>query len=102
MPNDRTTLKVTNWDPANGLSLNLRTDVKMFDPTLATGWDGEGVADFFDTLELLAIQLVDENDQPIPGVTLTTCLADHLACRVDQALQNETPRFVELLEAVGN
>ena len=29
------------------------------------------MADFSDTLEIVAIQLLDENDDPIPGVTLT-------------------------------
>lgn len=70
-PSERRTVKVINWDLAEGLSLVLRSDVKMMNPDLLTGWDGEGVADFYDTLELLSIQLVDENDQPIPGVTLT-------------------------------
>ncbi len=70
-PSSQQQIKVTDWDPATGFSLVLRSDVKMFNPDEVTGWDGEGVADFYDTLELLAVQLLDADDQPIPGVTLT-------------------------------
>lgn len=70
-PKSQQTLKVTNWDPAGGFSLALRSDVQMLNPTQVTGWDGEGEAEFYDTLELLAVQLVDADDHPIPGVTLT-------------------------------
>ncbi len=71
LPKSQQSIKVTNWDPTTGFSLVLRSDVKMLNPMSATGWDGEGEAEFFDTLELLAVQLVDADDQPIPGVTLT-------------------------------
>ncbi|MEO6027619.1 MAG: hypothetical protein ABIR79_12195 [Candidatus Binatia bacterium] len=71
LPSSQQTIKVTNWNPTDGFSLDLRSDVKMFNPDALTGWDGEGIAEFYDTLELLSVQLVDGDDVPIPGVTLT-------------------------------
>ncbi len=65
-------VKVSGWDPSQGFRLSLRADVAAVAPFgTPAGWDAEVVADFADTLELLAIQLLDENDDPIPGVTLT-------------------------------
>ena len=34
---------------------------------MVNGYDGSAATDFFDTLEILAIQPLDEHDQPIPG-----------------------------------
>lgn len=34
---------------------------------MVSGYDGSAATDFFDTLEILAIQPLDEHDQPIPG-----------------------------------
>ena len=63
---------VTDWTPSQGFVLTLRSDVAAVAPFgTPGGWDAEVVADFSDTLEVLAIQLLDENDDPIPGVTLT-------------------------------
>jgi len=63
---------VTDWIPSQGFSLILRSDVAAVAPFgHPGGWDAEVVADFSDTLEIVAIQLLDENDNPIPGVTLT-------------------------------
>jgi hypothetical protein len=63
---------VTDWAPSDGFRLTLRSDVAAVAPFgTPGGWDAEVVADFADTLEVLAIQLLDENGDPIPGVTLT-------------------------------
>jgi hypothetical protein len=63
---------VTDWTPSQGFVLRLRSDVAAVAPFgTPGGWDAEVVADFADTLEVLAIQLLDENGDPIPGVTLT-------------------------------
>jgi hypothetical protein len=63
---------VEDWNPAQGFRLRLRSDVGAnvaFNGP--SGWDAEVVADFADTLEVVAIQILDENEVPIPGVTLT-------------------------------
>jgi hypothetical protein len=70
------TLKVTDFDPASTFIVTMRSDVSFTAPDGASGYDVDVVADFYDTLEVLAIQLRDENDQPIPGVTLTFSDAD--------------------------
>jgi len=63
---------VTDWTPSQGFVLNLRSDVAAVAPFgTPGGWDAEVVADFADTLEILAIELLDENGDPMPGVTLT-------------------------------
>ena len=63
---------VADWTPSQGFALMLRADVAAVAPFgTPGGWDAEVVADFADTLEVLAIQLLDENGDPIPGVTLT-------------------------------
>ena len=49
------------------LSLSLRVDANVGAPTTVSGYDGSAATDFFDTLEILAIQPLDEHDQPIPG-----------------------------------
>ena len=65
-------LVVHHFNPSDGFRLNLRADVAAGAPFgTGGGWDAEVVADFADTMELLAIQLLDENDDPIPGVMLT-------------------------------
>ena len=48
------------------LSLSLRVDATVGAPTTVSGYDGSAATDFFDTLEILAIQPLDEHDQPIP------------------------------------
>ena len=55
--------------PFNGgnLSLSLRVDADVGAPTTVSGYNGSAATDFFDTLEILAIQPLDEHDQPIPG-----------------------------------
>lgn len=63
---------VSDWTPSQGFVLNLRSDVAAVAPFgTPGGWDAEVVADFADTLEILAIQVLDENGDPMPGVTLT-------------------------------
>jgi hypothetical protein len=63
---------VTDWMPSQGFVLRLRSDVAAVAPFgTPGGWDAEVVADFADTLEVLAIQVLDENGDPMPGVTLT-------------------------------
>jgi hypothetical protein len=52
---------------SGNLSLSLRVDAKAGAPTMVSGYDGSAATDFFDTLEILAIQPLDEHDQPIPG-----------------------------------
>lgn len=64
-------MKVEDWHVGSGFYPKLRSDVLMLNPLGKSGWDAEVVADFADTLELLTIQLLDENDQPIPNVHLT-------------------------------
>ena len=55
--------------PLNGgnVSLSLRVDATVGAPTMVSGYDGSAATDFFDTLEILALQPLDEHDQPIPG-----------------------------------
>ena len=62
-------VKVDHWDPSAGFQLDLRADVSIVTHT-ASGYDAEVVADFGDTVELLAIQLLDDQGQPIPNVSL--------------------------------
>lgn len=65
-------LTVDDWVPSQGFRLNLRSDVAAVAPFgHPGGWDAEVVAEFADTLEVLAIQILDENDDPIPGIALT-------------------------------
>jgi len=65
-------LVVTGWTPSQGFRVRLRSDVAAVAPFgTPGGWDAEVVADFADTLEILAIEVLDENDVPIPGVQLT-------------------------------
>jgi hypothetical protein len=65
------TVLVEDFNPTLGFALMLRSDVAAVGFGVADGWDAEVVADFADTLEVLAIELQDENGVPIPGVTLT-------------------------------
>jgi hypothetical protein len=64
-------IKLPNWD-GKYLTLTLRTDARVGNPQpgVLTGWDAEMIADFSDTLELLAIALHDADDQPIPGAAV--------------------------------
>jgi len=71
LPKEIVQVKVEDWNVSSGFYLRLRSDVGITNFPGKTGWDAEVVADFADTLELLAIQLLDENDQPIPNVHLT-------------------------------
>lgn len=64
-------VKVPNFDPAGGLVLSLRVDAAIANPQGASGYDAAAVADYSDTLELLAIEPRDANDQPIPGAYYT-------------------------------
>jgi|GEM_PF-5519504 len=65
-------ITVTDWTPSSGFYLTLRSDVAAVAPGgHPGGWDAEVVADFTDTLELLAIQVLDENGDPMPDVVLT-------------------------------
>ena len=64
-------LVVHQFRLSDGFRVNLRSDVAAVAPFGTSGYDAEVIADFADTLELLAIQLLDENDDPIPGVALT-------------------------------
>jgi hypothetical protein len=63
--------QVPGWD-GQYLTLTLRSDARVTNPQpgVITGWDAEMIADFSDTLELLAIELHDVDDQPIPGAEL--------------------------------
>ena len=73
-PGDPYRVVVEDWNPTTGFYLMLRSDVAAtgFPPSAPDGWDAEVVADFADTVEVLAIVLMDENEVPIPGVQLTT------------------------------
>jgi hypothetical protein len=63
---------VTDWDPSFGFSLILRSDVAAVAQFgTPSGWDAEVVADFSDTLEILAIQVLDENGDAMKDVHLT-------------------------------
>jgi len=59
---------VPQFDPAGCTSLELRADAAFSSVQNVTGWDGEVVANFADTMTLLAIEGLDENGQPIPGL----------------------------------
>jgi len=64
-------LKVPNFSGSTCLSLGLRTDARVTNPDGVGPFDIEAIADFSDTMELLAIEGRDENDQPIPGLEFT-------------------------------
>jgi hypothetical protein len=49
-------------------TLGLRADARVTNPSGVAPFDMEAIADFADTMELLAIEGRDENDQPIPGL----------------------------------
>jgi len=61
---------VRSFNPTSGFRLRLRSDVAIVAPTAPTGYDAEAIADFDDTLELLAIQIVDDQDRPVPGASV--------------------------------
>jgi hypothetical protein len=63
---------VEDWNPTTGFALYLRSDVAAVGFGVPSGWDAEVVADFADTMEILSIVVMDENEVPIPGVQLTT------------------------------
>jgi hypothetical protein len=63
---------VEDWNPTTGFALYLRSDVAATGFGVPSGWDAEVVADFADTMEILAIVVMDEKGVPIPGVQLTT------------------------------
>jgi hypothetical protein len=69
-PVDPYRVVVENWNPTTGFFLMLRSDVAALGAV--NGWDAEVVADFADTMEVLSIVVMDENEVPIPGVQLTT------------------------------
>jgi hypothetical protein len=63
---------VEDWDPRQGMRLTLRSDVAAVAPfTSPGGWDAEVVADFGDTLEILAIEVMDEKGVRMPDVVLS-------------------------------
>lgn len=64
------TVTSRNWAPRLGFMLDLRVDAALGAPPGLSGWSGEASADFFTTMELLAITLLDENDQPRSDVHL--------------------------------
>jgi hypothetical protein len=70
-PVDPYRVVVEDWNPTTGFYLNLRSDVAAVGFGAPDGWDAEVVADFADTLEVLAIVVMDENEVPIPGVQLS-------------------------------
>lgn len=57
-----------DWDYAGCTSLELRADAAFANQQSLTGWDAATNANFVDTMRLLAIEVVDENGQPIPGL----------------------------------
>jgi hypothetical protein len=63
---------VEDWNPTQGFRLNLRSDAyasAFFNSP--GGWDAEAVADFADTLEILAIEVLDEKGVRMPDVVLS-------------------------------
>jgi hypothetical protein len=72
-PVDPYRVVVEDWDPTTGFYLMLRSDVAAVATGFPapSGWDAEVVADFADTMEILSIVVMDENEVPIPGVQLT-------------------------------
>lgn len=63
---------VEDWNPSQGFRLNLRSDVAAAVPSNSPGgWDAEVVADFGDTLEILAIEVMDEQGVRMPDVVLS-------------------------------
>jgi hypothetical protein len=72
-PVDPYRVVVENWNPTTGFYLMLRSDVAAVATGFPApgGWDAEVVADFADTMEILSIVVMDENEVPIPGVQLT-------------------------------
>lgn len=69
-PDTVASVKLDNWDPHAGFRLDLRSDVSIVAPAGVSGYDAEVNADFGDTLDLLAIQVLDDQGQPVPNVTL--------------------------------
>ncbi len=59
---------VSNFVPGSCNTLRLRADAAFANQQSLTGWDAEADADFADTLKLLAIEPLDANEQPIPGL----------------------------------
>jgi len=56
------------WNPqTHVLYLRLATMARITSDVGANGWDADSIADFGDTLSLLAIQPQDESHNPIPG-----------------------------------
>jgi hypothetical protein len=64
-------VKVPNFSGSTCFALGLRTDARVTNPDGVGPFDIEAIADFSDTMELLAIEGRDENDQPIPGLEFT-------------------------------
>jgi hypothetical protein len=59
---------VPSFDPAGCTTLDLRADTAFANQQNLTGWDADAVADFADTLKLVAIEALDEHGQPVPGL----------------------------------
>jgi hypothetical protein len=57
--------------------LNLRADARAGAPYQFGPYDAEMVADFADTLELLAIMIHDDDDNPVPGAHAMTFNSDN-------------------------
>src|SRR5262249_47210054 len=61
-------VEVPHWDYAGCTTLDLRAAVGFADQHGLTGWDAEAVADFADTLKLVAIEPLDDQGHTIPGL----------------------------------
>lgn len=61
----------------NSFRLNLRADARAGAPYQFGPYDAEMIADFRDTLELLAIIIHDPDDNPVPGAHAMTFKADN-------------------------
>lgn len=63
------TMRTQSWD-MRSFVIDLRTDVSISAPDGFVGYSAETVTDFADTMELVAVALLDENDQPRLDVTV--------------------------------
>jgi len=58
------------WDPHSSsavIGLYLRADARVTPPVSATDFDAEVIANVFDTLQLHAIEVLDDSRQVVPG-----------------------------------
>jgi hypothetical protein len=78
------------WTTGGCYTLDLRADAAISNPAGASGWDAEASADFSDTMQLLAVHALDDNDQPIPDFEFSVTDANGTPVTIPNTVQTTT------------